>query len=189
MSNPAPGALETVRAFVNTLDVDEETDALAGPDELVGWLAEHGLLGGETAPSASSGDLRHARALRAALLAHLRAHHGDELDPAAADVLDAAARRARLTLRFTGGEATALQPAAAGVDGALGRLLAIVKAAIDDGTWQRLKVCAADSCQWAFYDESRNRSATWCDMRVCGNRAKVRGFRERTRAGSAEDAG
>jgi len=33
----------------------------------------------------------------------------------------------------------------------------------------------------AFYDASRNCSAVWCDMRVCGNRAKVRGFRERTR--------
>ena len=186
MSNPAPGALETVRAFVNTLDVDEETDALAGPDELVGWLADHGLLGGETAAAASAGDLRRAVALRAALLAHLRAHHGEPLDPAAPAVLDATARRARLMLRFTGHEETALEPAASGVDGALGRLLAIVKAAIDDGTWPRLKVCAADSCQWAFYDASRNRSATWCDMRVCGNRAKVRGFRERTRAGSED---
>jgi len=44
-----------------------------------------------------------------------------------------------------------------------------------------LKVCPADTCQWAFYDASRKRSAVWCDMRVCGNRAKVRGFRERTR--------
>jgi predicted RNA-binding Zn ribbon-like protein len=94
-------------------------------------------------------------------------------------VLDAAARRARLTLRFTGADETALEPAAGGVDGALGRLLAIVKAALDDGTWQRLKVCPADTCLWAFYDASRNRSAVWCDMRVCGNRAKVRGYRER----------
>ncbi len=187
MSNPAPGALETLRSFVNTLDVDEATDELSGPSELVGWLDEHALLGGdETTVRASAGDLRRAIALREALLAHLRAHHGEELDAAAAGVLDAAARRARLTLRFTGGEATALQPAASGVDGALGRLLAIVKGAIDDGTWQRLKVCAADSCQWAFYDASRNRSATWCDMRVCGNRAKVRGFRERTRPASKD---
>ena len=36
-----------------------------------------------------------------------------------------------------------------------------------------LKVCPADDCQWAFYDQSRNRSAIWCDMEVCGNRHKV----------------
>jgi hypothetical protein len=88
-----------------------------------------------------------------------------------------------LTVRFTGPDETALEPEAAGVDGALGRLLALVTAAIEDGTWRRLKVCPADDCRWAFYDESRNRSATWCDMKVCGNRAKVRGFRERTRSG------
>ena len=86
-------------------------------------------------------------------------------------------------MRFTGRDEIALAPAAGGVDGALGRLLAIIARAIEDGTWQRLKVCPADTCQWGFYDTSRNRSAVWCDMRVCGNRAKVREFRERTRAG------
>jgi predicted RNA-binding Zn ribbon-like protein len=189
MSNPAPGALEVVRSFVNTYDVDEGIETLAGPAALVAWLGEHDLLGGERPRPASDADVRRAIELREALRAQLRAHHGDPLDPQAASVLDAAARRARLTLRFTGNERTALEPAAGGVDGALGRLLAIVKDAIDDGSWQRLKVCAAETCQWAFYDESRNRSGTWCDMRVCGNRAKVRGFRERTRpAAAATDA-
>ncbi len=181
MSNPAPGALETVRSFVNTYDVDDEIELLAGPDELVTWLAQHDLLGSETAARASAGDVRRAIELREALRSQLRAHHGDPLDPQAASVLDSAARRARLTLRFTGDDETTLEPEARGVDGALGRLLAIVKDAIDDGTWKRLKVCAAETCRWAFYDESRNRSGAWCDMRVCGNRAKVRGFRERTR--------
>jgi predicted RNA-binding Zn ribbon-like protein len=179
MSNPAPGALETVRAFVNTLDVDDAIEELARPADLAGWLAAHDLLGGAGSVRATADDLRRAIELREALRAHLLAHHGQPLDPAAPAALDAAARRARLTLRFTGGDETALEPAAAGVDGALGRLLAIVKAAIDDGSWQRLKVCPADDCLWAFYDASRNRSAVWCDMRVCGNRAKVRGYRER----------
>jgi predicted RNA-binding Zn ribbon-like protein len=180
MSNPAPGALETVRTFVNTLDVDDAIEQFARPADLARWLAEHDLLGAARTVRASAEDLRHATALREALRAHLLAHHGDEPpDPAAVETLDAAARRARLTLRFTGPGTTALAPEAPGVDGALGRLLAIVSAAIDDGSWQRLKVCPADDCLWAFYDASRNRSAVWCDMRVCGNRAKVRGYRER----------
>ena len=33
----------------------------------------------------------------------------------------------------------------------------------------RLKVCPADDCLWAFYDHSRNRSGTWCEIRQCGN--------------------
>lgn len=186
MSNPAPGALETVRAFVNTLDIDDGIELLTGPDELAHWLAEHDLAdGGATDLRAGAADVRHAIELREALRAHLLAHHDQPLPADAAATLDAAAQRARLTLRFSGPDATSLEPGAGGVDGALGRLLAIVARAIEDGTWRRLKVCPADTCQWAFYDASRNRSAVWCDMRVCGNRAKVRGFRERTRAGEA----
>ena len=36
----------------------------------------------------------------------------------------------------------------------------------------RMKVCP--NCQWLFIDRSKNRSRTWCDMAVCGNRAKAR---------------
>ncbi|HWC26715.1 MAG TPA: CGNR zinc finger domain-containing protein [Solirubrobacteraceae bacterium] len=182
MSNPAPGPLETVRAFVNTRDVDDDIELLASPGDLVGWLAEQDLLGGEPDVRATAGDLRRAIELREALRAHLLAHHGERLADGAAATLDAASRRARLTVRFTGTDEIGLAPEAAGVDGALGRLLAIVARAIADGTWPRLKACPDDSCLWAFYDASRNRSAVWCDMRVCGNRAKVREFRARTRA-------
>jgi predicted RNA-binding Zn ribbon-like protein len=181
MSNPAPGALETVRAFVNTLDVDDAIEGLSGPEDLARWLTDHELVRGAAPVRVTDDDVRRAVALREALRAELLGHHGDPVDPAAIETLDAAARRAKLTLRFTGPGETALEPAAGGVDGALGRLLAIVKAAIDDGSWQRLKACPADDCRWAFFDASRNRSAVWCDMRVCGNRAKVRGYRERTR--------
>ncbi len=49
---------------------------------------------------------------------------------------------------------------------------------------ERVKECAADNCNWLFYDASRNRSRRWCDMRDCGNRAKVRRFRKRASGGS-----
>jgi predicted RNA-binding Zn ribbon-like protein len=35
----------------------------------------------------------------------------------------------------------------------------------------RVKVCPA--CRWLFLDRSKNQSRRWCDMKVCGNRAKV----------------
>jgi len=188
MSNPAPGELETVRAFVNTRDFDDDVESLSAPAELAEWLQEHDLAGDDRTLTAGPADLRRAIELREALRAHLFAHHDQPLADGAARTLDAAARRARLTVRFSGADETTLEPAADGVDGALGRLLAIVARAIAAGTWQRLKACPADTCRWAFYDESRNRSAVWCDMRVCGNRAKVREFRERTRAGGAGHA-
>jgi predicted RNA-binding Zn ribbon-like protein len=57
---------------------------------------------------------------------------------------------------------------------------AIVEATIA-GTWERLKVCRDDECRWAFYDHSKNARGAWCTMRVCGNRAKARAYRERQR--------
>lgn len=182
-SNPAPGELELVRAFVNTYDAEERREELAGPDALATWLRGHELL--EAGARATAADVRRAVAVREALRAVLLHHAGLDLDPGAARALDDAARRARLGVRFDAGARVRLEPAAGGVDGALGRLLAVVARARADGTWERLKVCLADDCQWAYFDRSRNRSSVWCDMRICGNRAKVRSYRERRTAGMA----
>ena len=73
---------------------------------------------------------------------------------------------------------------APGVDGALGRLLVIVYRAMETGTWPRLKACRSDTCQWAFYDHSKNRSGHWCSMAVCGSQHKARTYRERQRGGA-----
>ena len=48
----------------------------------------------------------------------------------------------------------------------------------------RIHECAADDCRWLFVDTSKNKSRRWCDMKSCGNRAKVRSFYERRRAGA-----
>ncbi len=50
---------------------------------------------------------------------------------------------------------------------------------IAESDWRRLKVCANESCRWAYFDESRNRSRRWCDSKLCGNVMKVRAFRKR----------
>lgn len=48
---------------------------------------------------------------------------------------------------------------------------------------ERIRECANDKCGWVFLDTSRNRSRRWCSMSSCGNRAKVRSFRERASGG------
>ncbi len=45
----------------------------------------------------------------------------------------------------------------------------------------QLRQCGGEECGWLFLDTSRNRSRQWCDMRDCGNRAKVKRFRQRQR--------
>ncbi|MEC0244462.1 CGNR zinc finger domain-containing protein [Paenibacillus chitinolyticus] len=44
---------------------------------------------------------------------------------------------------------------------------------------RRLKMCANEDCRWVFFDESRSRTARWCDDKMCGNLMKVRRFRKR----------
>jgi predicted RNA-binding Zn ribbon-like protein len=180
VSQEAPGDLELVRSFVNSVDLEDGTEQLDSPDSLRTWLGERELLGEGTADDA---DLARAIELREALRELLLAHHGDdhEADPAAIETVEAAARRARLEVRFAGDAVARVEAGGGGVDGALGRLLAIVAAAQADGTWSRLKACPWDTCRWAFYDHSRNRSGVWCNMAVCGNRAKAQAFRARRR--------
>jgi predicted RNA-binding Zn ribbon-like protein len=46
----------------------------------------------------------------------------------------------------------------------------------------RLKVCQNDQCRWLFLDASKNRSRQWCLSATCGNRQRVRRFRQRAGA-------
>ena len=177
---PAPGELETVRKFVNTVDIDSGSESLSSPAALDAWFREWHLITGT--PASSPADLRRAIEVREALRALLAFNNDGSLDDGAVDVLDAAAARAKLGPRFAAAAAPSLEPGATGVDGAIGRILAIVFDAMCDGTWGRLKVCRADTCRWAFYDWTKNHSGSWCVMRVCGNREKVRTFRSRVRA-------
>ena len=50
---------------------------------------------------------------------------------------------------------------------------------LENGPLDRMKECPSDRCGWLFLDTSKNRSRTWCSMKVCGNAAKVRRFRRR----------
>lgn len=174
-----PHRLELVIDFVNTLDVEEGLDALDGPAALVGWLSAEGLLAGDS-PAAGAGDLLAALELREALRTLLLENNGAEHDPRAWEALERAAGTGGLEVHFDGDGGTLLLARAGGVAGALAGLLEPVARATGDGSWRRVKACRADDCGWAFYDRSRNRSARWCEMAVCGNRTKVRAYRERT---------
>ena len=45
---------------------------------------------------------------------------------------------------------------------------------------ERVRRCAAEDCQLVFFDDSRAGARRWCSMQRCGNRAKVRAYRERS---------
>ena len=181
LQEPAPGELELVREFVNTYDAETGEESLGSPEQLASWLRGHGLL--ERRPQTRAADLDKAIDIREALRSLLLANNGVAAEPAggraAAPGLARGKARARLPRRRH-------QPAGAQrawPGRSAGRILTRVHAAMADGSWERLKVCPADDCLWAFYDRSRNRSRRWCDMEICGNRAKVRSYRERRSRG------
>jgi len=45
----------------------------------------------------------------------------------------------------------------------------------------RIKQCRGSHCGWLFFDGTKNKSRQWCDMSVCGNRAKASALRARAR--------
>jgi predicted RNA-binding Zn ribbon-like protein len=176
----APGDLEVVRDFLNILDVLPGTDEIDDPASLASWLTDHRLVA--TLPSLDDEDLARARSLREALRALLLANANFALASEAADAFDDAAASARLRARVGEVGRLELLPAdAEGLDYAIGRLLSIVFAAQQDGTWPRLKACA--ECHWALYDHTRNQSAAWCGSQ-CGARVRARRHRRRRRKDS-----
>ena len=40
----------------------------------------------------------------------------------------------------------------------------------------RVKQCQGEKCGWLFFDATKNKSRRWCEMEVCGNRAKQKRF-------------
>jgi predicted RNA-binding Zn ribbon-like protein len=176
---PAPEPLRLVQAFVNTVDLEHGHEELAGPGDLRSLLVRIGALEGDT-PSPTDADLRTALELREALRVLLRANNGGSAPGDAVVALDRAARAAHLTLRFGDDGSARLVPETGGIDGALGRIVAVVYASMAAGTWNRMKACRRSVCYWAFYDRSKNRSSKWCAMSVCGNRTKKMRARRRT---------
>jgi predicted RNA-binding Zn ribbon-like protein len=172
----APGTLALVQDFVNTRNYIRG-DLLGHTEEATIRLAERRLLeGGKRVGEAERRRLVEFReGLRELLLAHNGVARGD------AGVLNYMISSAALRVRFRPGGRPDLEPVAEGrlVERIVGRLLAEVARAEAEGRWERLKACRNEGCLWAFYDASKNRSGSWCNMDVCGARHKMRAFRKR----------
>ena len=172
---PAPRPLRLVQQFVNTYnhEFDVSQDRLRTPELAATWLVRHGVLRSEDA-AISERDHRALLDLREALRAVLTdSGHTD----ASARTLADAARRARLSVEFRRAGPPRLVPTAKGPSAAAGHIVAAAYNAGVEGTWMRLKACR--QCEWIFFDHSKNRSAEWCSMSICGNRVKNRAYRRR----------
>ena len=171
----APGRLELLQRFVNTHNHDfpSDWDRIGTAEKAGAWLREKGLVA--AADRVSDADAARLRALREAIRALLVAHRRAE----AADTIRAVSSGAQLNVVVQPTGRAVLEAAAGGVDGAVATLLGILHEAQLTGDWQRMKACR--QCEYAFFDRSKNRSAAWCAMSICGNRTKNRAYYRRRR--------
>jgi predicted RNA-binding Zn ribbon-like protein len=169
----APGRLELLQRFVNSHNHDfpPEWDRLGTADRARAWLRRKGLVApGDRVSGADAARLRELReAIRALLVA------GEGARPAEAIRKLSAGASLSVAVDATGRTALAAVPG--GVDGAIATLLGILHEAQLTGDWSRMKGCRR--CEYAFYDRSKNRSAAWCAMSICGNRTKNRAYYRR----------
>lgn len=182
-------------ALVNTLyprPLSSAEERIGTYDALVAWAREHQAIPAATAdrllaearrhPQQAAAAAARVRELREAVHGVVTAIEAGRTPPAV--LLDTISRwvaaacvHGRLALHdgrlhWMGGRDEALDRIGWELARSAGRVLTSPRLA-------RLRACAAGDCGWLFEDGTRNRSRRWCDMKTCGNRAKVRRFRAR----------
>jgi predicted RNA-binding Zn ribbon-like protein len=194
---------ELFTEFVNTLGYNrgQPDERLPDVDALLDWLREHELISDRARategsrlrrdPGEAARRLQRFRTLRDVLRAlaadlaadgqpqpehvgelnHILRHglHYHQLRPEADGT--------RYAVTQVGDR---LDQARAAIAGSFAHYLA------DHGS-ERLRICANDGCRWVFIDRSPTGRRRWCDMRTCGNRAKVARHRARARAEGEHD--
>ena len=175
----APPPLRLVQSFVNTVDLEHGREWLDDPRALAALGVRAAARSARDAVHARQSCVGPASCARRSAPSWPRTGTGRGTRPRST-ALTRAARSGRLTVGFDAGGSPTLEPGARGFDGLTGRLVGVAVTAMLDGSWERLKACR--NCRWAFFDESKNRSAHWCSMQLCGNRLKTRAYRRRHRS-------
>jgi predicted RNA-binding Zn ribbon-like protein len=184
-------------SFVNTRsgrETDNPTETLVSFEALLDWARAAGLLRGEEAERlVSRAKRRHtdaervlsqARTLRELLHdVFTQTRQGHSPAPATLEALSAhlsgwyhhgrlAPSGDTLQWVYAGGDK---------LDRVLWEVARTATRLLTSPTLARVRPCASHDCGWWFADETKNGSRRWCDMKICGNREKLRRFRQRDR--------
>ena len=186
---------ERVLAFINTLSsrpTAAPVEALANYEALVDWARGQHLVSAAAAerlaaaarkhPHQAAAVLTRAREFREALNGLVTAVNSGRQPTAAvlntiSDCLAGAYAHGRLVphdgaLQWIASAEDDLDRVLWEIGRAAGRL--VISPRLD-----RVRACAAGDCGWWFVDDTKNRSRRWCDMKLCGNREKLRRFRSK----------
>jgi predicted RNA-binding Zn ribbon-like protein len=182
-----PLGLDTALDFLNTLDLDDGqvVEHFQGPADAAAWFAERDLGHASANESWTAADLEHVRHVRAALREVVEAVIADRRPEAGAVrvVNETLESRAPARLELDGkGIRVGHAHAPSEVDDALARVADAITDELATGRPDRFRICANDTCRWAFFDSSPTGRRRWCDMQTCGNRAKAARHRAKLKA-------
>ncbi|MEZ5920872.1 MAG: CGNR zinc finger domain-containing protein [Parvularculaceae bacterium] len=188
--------------FINTASGwtgDELTDRLGGMEGFADWAAlaglanekEAGALKAEArkAPKEAARAFEEGMVLRAALWRLVAAiAAGKKADKRDLSILKSWARagaahqdlvptRTGFELAFSGETPVFAAP--------FYKIALSAEKLLTEGRLERLHICGGENCEWAFLDASKNGKRRWCSMATCGNDAKVKKFRKRTKKTAA----
>ncbi len=154
-------------AFPETLQDPETASAVLRP------------FGQPAAERPSPQRMARIRGLRTTLMDIITAPDDAEAAPGWAQLAE---RAAPVTLRQDFSEPGKVGLRQVGGDPVLGGITLAVAELISDGTWPRIRICANDRCDHAFYDTTRSRTQRWHAYDTCGNKSNVAAYRARKKA-------
>ncbi|UCF20680.1 MAG: ABATE domain-containing protein [Gemmatimonadota bacterium] len=192
--------------FANTVDnrpTEGRKELLNSYSDLIAWAEQAGVIEAEEArvlgeegmsrPADADAALAAARDLREALFAIFSSiASGRGLPERSIAALNAALPAAMSALRLAavdGGFEWRWAPDRRGLDRMLAPLIRDAAELLTSPDLSRVRLCESETCGWLFLDQSRNRTRRWCDMSVCGNRAKARRHYQRKKRKSKTGGG
>src|SRR3954466_3283214 len=176
--------------LVNTLRERwrRRVETLVTPADLELWLGRSGVVADPGPLAATPPVLEEARALREAIDACVTALlDATPSPPPAVALIDSwlvhAGTRPQLGLDPAGVPVLGERAEGDSPRRALGALALDAARMIGDPAERaRVRICASETCSARFYDRSPAGRRRWCSMRTCGNEAKARRHRARTRS-------
>jgi hypothetical protein len=177
----SPVEVERLIGFLNSRPCGRTTDGLASGGSAAVLLGGLGLDGG----ALDAAGLERLRRLRDLLAVLADREGGGGGRGAAWAAVNEIAAGVPMAVRFLSDVESDVRPAGEGVDAIVGALIADLHRAVTSGSWRRVRLCAHEPCNAAFYDATRSRTQRWHSYEMCGNRANVAAYRRRAATGSA----
>jgi predicted RNA-binding Zn ribbon-like protein len=189
-------ALDFANSISRRAAPEDCRDRLTHYGRLLSWGVQAKLLTSKQAerlrteggdrPRAAVLALRRAIAVREAIFSLFVAiARGERAAADALATLNAALPEALAALRLApdrGGFSWRFEPDASDLAPMLAPVVRAAAELLTSDDLPRVRECQSDTCFWLFLDRSKNGTRRWCDMKVCGNRAKARRHYHRERS-------